>query len=179
MNHAEIAQNILHETGEALRLGQFERFEKHFWLPTNIWTGLGKRTLRKSEEIRDVFERVRWHHSSLRLSCVKRQWEYSVQTLDKTILTVHSVTLFRGAVLVQEPHKVLSRLVQKAGVWRIASSDYGIYDSLKHNRALLGPIEVANSKYASDYGNPPANFENTSGDPKMKKLLSGPPTASS
>lgn len=145
----EIATHLLSETGAALVSGDFERFRPCFALPQAVSTSLGTNTVHTIDELKIVFERVRWHYRGLGVTQMPRVCLATMFVDGQTILSVHHTRLLKDGRDVQRPFKVLSMLTCRRSRWQIQNCDYAIADSLRHNRALYGPRTPVGSEAQS------------------------------
>lgn len=135
----QIAEALLRQTGDAIQSGEFDNFKDCFTLPQLVVTPLGQTEVTDTEGLRAIFDRVRWHYRGLGVTLMHREVLHSMFMDRNAILSVHMTQLFRHNSMVQKPHKALSKIIRRKGVWQITQCDYAIKDSLRHNRALFGP----------------------------------------
>jgi len=134
----DIAETLLRETGDAIVSGDFAKFEACFRLPQYVETEIGRRLVSTPEELREVYERVRWHYRVKRVTSLERHCISSAFLNPTTILSTHETHLWSGTSLVQDPYRVLSEISLTDGTWQISGCGYDIADSQSHNRALSG-----------------------------------------
>lgn len=134
----EIAEDLLHRTGQGLMNGDFDLFKTCFELPQAIETMEGVRILRHEADLQQAFASVRGYFRENRVVDLVRT-VVAAEFLDgETVGSTHVARLVQpGGKLFRAPYPVYSTIKRFGDAWRITSSHHVILDSRKHNEALV------------------------------------------
>lgn len=134
----EIAEELLYQTGRAMKAGDFDAFFEHFEIPQVLETVDGDMLITTVAGMCDVFDRVRQYYEDNDVRDVVRT-VVSARFLDEESLGSTYVTrlLKSGGEPFRNPFPAYSVIKYLNGKWKIVSNSAAILDAPSHNRALL------------------------------------------
>lgn len=123
-----IAEDLLARTGHALVFGGFGAFALCFHIPNLFETINGLKEIRDASDLQMIYDNVRLQFRRMGVTRLHRQVIAASYRDESTVVTTHQSRLFHGTQLLQTPYPVFSVLTkaQDHGIWRIASSVYGL-----------------------------------------------------
>ena len=133
---AEISNELLATTGEALVGGDFDSFSACFELPQDLETFEGQRRLETRDDLRALFTSIQAFFRSLGVTLLERHCVEAKYRDPETIAATHQSRLMAGSVLLRAPYPAFSILKRRDGVWRVAFSQYAISDAPEHLQAF-------------------------------------------
>ncbi|WP_298844831.1 hypothetical protein [uncultured Roseobacter sp.] len=116
----------------------FELLRSCFQLPYELETFEGRRIIRDTADLKDVYSAVRAHYARNGVSQMYRHCVEARFRDQTTVVATHETRLVSGNVITQAPFAVYSELRFTGEKWVIVSSSYAIGDRDDHNQALLG-----------------------------------------
>ena len=132
-----ISQRLLDTTGRALTVGDFRSFHDCLCLPVVVTTTKEKRAIDKPSDLREVFERVRWHRKKYNSLAKEREILYSAFFGHHTVLSVHSSSMrLSDSVVETSPLQCLSQIQFDGMSWRITEMHYDTENNSDFSRAL-------------------------------------------
>lgn len=127
----EIAEDLLHRTGDALISGDFEAFIDCFHLPHSVLTANGENKLETAADAERVFKSVREFHKRAGVTEMVRNSIAAEFCDPDTINATHETRLLSQNRFVEEPYPVFSVLRKIDGKWVGVSSEYAIPPAAK------------------------------------------------
>lgn len=135
----EIAEELLYQTGQAMKVGDFDAFFTCFVIPQVMETLEGDMLITTMEGMREIFESVRQYYKDNNVRDVVRTIVSAKFLDDETIGSTHvSQLLGVDGSPFRNPYPVYSVIKCLGGVWKIVSNSSAILDAPQHNDALLG-----------------------------------------
>ncbi|MEM9425249.1 MAG: hypothetical protein AAGA06_00970 [Pseudomonadota bacterium] len=136
---ADIANDMLTRTGDAMASGDFDAFIKHFTTPLIIETFESKRILQTRRDIERVFDAMRAFRSVHAVKAIVRE-NVAADYIDAdTIAATHVARVLQsGDVLLGRPYPVYSLLKLSKNGWQIQFCQYAVDEPSQLNDALAG-----------------------------------------
>lgn len=133
----QITEALLSLTGDAMMADDFDAFHRHQILPQPIETFEGRKMVRTSQQMRNVFSSVRAHQRRLGVTHLVRHCAEAKFVGDENLEAVYTSYAYRGRALVQKPYQSFAFLRRVAGEWKFAYCMYAVPDDSRLNAALL------------------------------------------